>query len=185
MAAYITCPAKGELRDMSECRNCYYKRHPIDLSTVFCKWKVKAGERRARQARIEHAEEELDGFIKEQERLFTAGHPDKAILLSGEIEKSRRVIRDLKVKGKVVDEIHRQSMEVNQPIIKIAEEILTRSSALIAQLKPEDLKTKTLHQLYTFFCSNQQAIVEKCGGAYLSRAEYEIIKTETVNFYKS
>ena len=154
MPAEITCGrAGGTLIGMEHCQNCYYKRLPDDVSTVFCKYRIKEMAKEVRMLMIKRQSCKTEDLKAIRDRQYAMGHPRAAEMTENKVKKSHERYKELGMINKAIAHITEQAMELaKQPgkrdaIIKI-EEHLTATCIDTATAEKLLKKEKSLAELY-------------------------------------
>ena len=122
MSWQIGCPQKGNLIDGERCRNCFYKRLPDDVSTVWCRYlHIKK--------RMENLRSAIDRSWREEEiqkdkiaLLYVQGKTRKAEEAERELRELRLRRAALKLRLEANKKMTREAHHINAPLVTAVEE---------------------------------------------------------------
>lgn len=149
MSWQIGCPQKRNLIDGERCRNCFYKRLPDDVSTVWCRYPTykKRTENLGRIIKRSYREEEMQ---KDKiALLYVQGKTRKAEEAERELRELRLRRAALKLRLEANKKMTREAHHINAPLVTAVEDYLsdlTRNSIIAEKILTPN---KNLLELYT------------------------------------
>ena len=170
MSTDITCGrAGGALISMERCENCYYKRIKEDVSTVFCKYRIKKAAKEACVNRIARQKKEIEDLKAARDRQYTMGHPRLAEDTGRKVKESQKKYKELLMINEAIAHITEQAMKIaEQPgkraaIIKIEEHLTAKCTSEVIAAKLLN-KEKSLDELYTSIEKKAKEMITKKAG---------------------
>lgn len=146
--AEIMCVRAGKMIDMNVCRDCYYKRLPEDVSTVWCKYRIKEEVKKNRKKNLEQLMMEIAALEAEQDRKYRMGRPLEAEAMYEKIRVKKAERRTKIMINEAIAHITDEAMKINEPgAIKIEEYLTAKCTGNTVAEKLLD-KEKSLGTLY-------------------------------------
>lgn len=175
MSASIVCERLGKLVNMTLCHNCYYKRHDMDVSIVWCKFKIRSAEQNGRRRRVQFADSKLSDLKYRQDRLYATGQTIKAESLSYEITIAKSERRAAIMVNEAIAHITDQAMKENNPHITKIEEYLTAKCTGNAVAEKLLNKEKSLRELYDDIYEKARKSAVKGAAVMTSEEVFEMV----------
>lgn len=141
MSALITCGrADNALISMNNCKKCYYKRLPEDVSTVFCTYRIKENARISREAVINNLTAAIEGSRREQQRLYITGYPLQAEALSERINKMIEEREEKIIVNEALTHIESETNKLIKQLVDVINDIID-IGIMVKKIAEEHLKT--------------------------------------------
>ena len=148
MSWQIKCPLKGKLISGEQCRRCFYKRLPDDVSNVWCRHPTY-------KKRMENLARAIDRLCRKEEAqkdkialLYMQGKMRKAEEAEQELRELRLRRAALKLRLEANEKMTREAYTINAPLVTAVEEYLsdlTRDSIIAEKILAPN---KNLSELY-------------------------------------
>lgn len=148
MSWQIKCPLKGKLISGEQCRSCFYKRLPDDVSIIWCRYPAYKKRTENLIKTIDRSQHEEEAKKDKIALLYAQGKTRKAEEAEKELRELRLRRTALKLRLKANKKMTREAHKINAPLVTAVEEYLsdlTRDSIIAEKILAPN---KNLSELY-------------------------------------